>query len=664
MARLPIYEQQTSAKAGRVTPQEMGAGVGQAMGQMGSEVADIGLKMKNREDRIEMTTRARDLDKKASELRIAAQSMDMTRTETVDQFNQELRGLADEAVGTFNGTGDNKAAFKEQVENQIYQYSKSVREDQIKAQYKMVNDDLDAVGNDLAIEVMYAPDMIDQILMKADQRVDYWRDVWPTTAGDDVRNSIRSNVIARGIDMLSNSEDPAQVAKAKALMQDPKYSQYLDPEKSGRLGVKIAVSEGKYSEKIAKREKNLREWQALGVELTPQKVALLADREIGSEGESILTYTQLFGTPPPKMAQRAFAMARMGEENARDRIMMNMNNLDSMTDSERVGFIADVQKVFPSETRKNDLGEWQVFPNPALRQVPQLARLMGVDFGSSSFMPADGGPSMSGITSSSGASESVRLFSNGQPVVGSPVPGSTVELRDSNGNTLGFSPVDERGMWSMTDKPRPGASGSWDESPVASGPARPAGETRIFQRLRSTGGVAGVKALAAESPIVGEYTRGIRGTQKALQDRPIISGWVNNTVAALRENQRYPAEGERKALMEEVGKLKDLWNNPEAAQDTAYGIFKTLQSRKEQLLKISNSTDLEVSVKNDARANVKFIDGILQNLSIVEADTDADLKKAVENKELYVGDVFFRADGRKKVMSPEFYDKLMGGAKK
>ena len=664
MARLPIYEQQTSAKTGRVTPQEMGAGVGQAMGQMGSVVADIGMKMKNREDRIEMTTRARDVDKKASELRVAAQSMDLTRTETVEQFENELRGIADEAVSTFNGTGDNKAAFREQIENQVYQYSKSVREDQIKAQYKMVNDDLDAVGNDLAIEVMYAPDMMDQILAKADQRVDYWKDVWPTTAGEDVKNSIRSTVISRGIDMLSNSEDPAQVAKAKALMQDPKYSQYLDPEKSGRLGVKIAVSEGKYNEKIAKREQNLIRWQALGVELTPQKVALLGDLEVGNEGEAILRYTQLFGPPTPKMAQQAFAMAKGNEENARDRIMMNMNNLDSMTDSERVGFIADVQKVFPSETRKNELGEWQVFPNPALRQVPQLARLMGVDFGGSSVMPADGGPSMSGITSSSGASESVRLFSNGQPVVGSPVPGSTVELRDSSGNTLGFSPVDERGMWSMTDKPRPGASGSWDESPVASGPARPAGETRIFQRLRSAGGVAGVKALAAESPIVGEYARGISGTEKALQDRPIISGWVNNTVAALRENQRYPAEGERKALMEEVGKLKDLWNNPEAAQDTAYGIFKTLQSRKEQLLKISNSTDLEVSVKNDARANVKFIDGILQNLSIVEADTDADLKKAVENKELYVGDVFFRADGRKRVLTPEVYDKLIGGAKK
>lgn len=664
MARLPIYEQQTSAKAGRVTAQELGAGTGQALGQMGSVVADIGLKMKNREDRIEMTTRARDVDKKASELRVAAQSMDLTRTETVEQFETELRGIADEAVSTFNGTGDNKAAFREQIENQVYQYSKSVREDQIKAQYKMVNDDLDAVGNDLAIEVMYAPDMMDQILMKADQRVDYWKDVWPTTAGDEVRNSIRSNVIARGIDMLSNSEDPAQVAKAKALMQDPKYSQYLDPEKSGRLGVKIAVSEGKYNEKIAKREKNLREWQALGVELTPQKVALLADREIGSEGESILTYTQLFGTPPPKMAQRAFAMARMGEENARDRIMMNMSNLDSMSDSERVGFTADLQKVFPSEFRKNELGEWQVFPNPALRQYPQLARMMGFDFGGSSVMPADGGPSMSGITSSSGASESVRLFSNGQPVVGSPVPGSTVELRDSSGNTLGFSPVDERRMWRMTDKPRPGASGSWDDSPVASGPARPAGEGRIFQRLRSAGGVAAVKALASESPIGGDYVKTLPGTTEALQDRPIISGWVNDTINALRTNQRYPAEGERKALMEEVGKLKDLWNNPEAAQDTAYGIFKTLESRKKKMLKVSVSTDLEVSVRNDARANVKFIDGIIQDLGIVEADSDSELKKAIENKELYVGDVFFRADGRKRTLTPEVYDEVMGGAKK
>ena len=38
MARLPIYEQQTSAKTGRVTPQEMGAGTGQALGQMGSRL--------------------------------------------------------------------------------------------------------------------------------------------------------------------------------------------------------------------------------------------------------------------------------------------------------------------------------------------------------------------------------------------------------------------------------------------------------------------------------------------------------------------------------------------------------------------------------------------------------------------------------------------------
>jgi hypothetical protein len=219
-------------------------------------------------------------------------------------------------------------------------------------------------------------------------------------------------------------------------------------------------------------------------------------------------------------------------------------------------------------------------------------------------------------------------------------------------------------MWRMTDKPRPGASGSWDDSPVASGPARPAGEGRIFQRLRSAGGVAAVKALASESPIAGDYVKTLPGTTEALQDRPIISGWVNDTINALRTNQRYPAEGERKALMEEVGKLKDLWNNPEAAQDTAYGIFKTLQSRKEKMLKVSVSTDLEVSVRNDARANVKFIDGIIQDLGIVEADSDPELKKAIENKELYVGDVFFRADGRKRTLTPEVYDEVMGGAKK
>ena len=59
MARLPIYEQQTSAKTGRVTPQEMGAGTGQALGQRGSVVADIGLNMKRREDTLDRVRQTR-----------------------------------------------------------------------------------------------------------------------------------------------------------------------------------------------------------------------------------------------------------------------------------------------------------------------------------------------------------------------------------------------------------------------------------------------------------------------------------------------------------------------------------------------------------------------------------------------------------------------------
>ena len=83
MARLPIYEQQTSAKTGRVTPQEMGAGTGQALGQMGSVVADIGLNMKRREDTLDRVRLFGEFDTFAQQSFEALGSEDIANKATV-----------------------------------------------------------------------------------------------------------------------------------------------------------------------------------------------------------------------------------------------------------------------------------------------------------------------------------------------------------------------------------------------------------------------------------------------------------------------------------------------------------------------------------------------------------------------------------------------------
>ena len=115
MARLPIYEQQTSAKTGRVTPQEMGAGTGQALGQMGSVVADIGLNMKRREDTLDRVRLFGEFDIFAQQSFEALGSEDIANKATVEKYQAALKEKAQELLGAHSGTGDSRAAFQAQL---------------------------------------------------------------------------------------------------------------------------------------------------------------------------------------------------------------------------------------------------------------------------------------------------------------------------------------------------------------------------------------------------------------------------------------------------------------------------------------------------------------------------------------------------------------------
>jgi len=663
MARLPIYEQQVGSKSNSVTPQEMGAGVGQAMGQVGSVVQDLGITIQRRDDRLEMTKRVRMLDESARNLQEAAEIEDMTNPDVVDTLKKTLQSQADNLVGSFKGLGESRAAFKEQVENQIYQYTKQIDAAKTKATYKMINSDLEAVQNDSAIEIMYAPDAVDGILQKVNSRIDYWAPTLPAEVVDAYRTQITSSTLARGLEMLVNSEKISDVEKAESLMQDPKYSQFLDPQQSGQLGVKIAVTKGKITKRGEDRVNNLRQWQALGVQITPDNMLLLQDTEVGNDGQGLLRYSILTGKQvTPDMIDRQFKMTSDLSETARGRIMEAMPRLDMMNETEIVGVLADVQKAFPSEVRKDEQGNIRVMPNPALLRIPKLARLMGFEptgSVSSQSMPADGGPVISSVVTPE-IQETAIPYVNGQPIQGNPNPGDMVELRDATGKVLGSGVADERGMFNIRTSGR-GASGSWAEGAqqeqANESMRRPPREEGIFQKLRSVGIMKGIAATAAQIPIEGVRTEG--GVQ-ALQDRPEISGMVNEMISALRENSRYPSVEESKRLMEEFGKLKSEFNNPKAAQDIAYGIYKTLNARLEHQMKVSKDVSLHIDVRNDAQKNISSINHIIDRLKVVEVDTYPEMKKAIEDKKLYIGDVFFTARGERRVVTQERYNRAMG----
>lgn len=617
MARLPIYEQQTSAKAGRVTAQEMGAGTGQALGQMGSVVADIGLNMKRREDTLDRVRLFGEFDTFAQQSFEALGSEDIANKATVEKYQAALKEKAQELLGAHSGTGDSRAAFQAQLENQTTQYQKMALGQQIKAQYQMVGNMVDQYSNELAIKGSFAPQEMTNLFAEYDARLEGIKDAVPAGQYEEWRMAGRSKIATNTIKTLLTQ---GNATAAKALMTDPNVGTFLDPNTARSFSIDIAVDEGKQAAEVARQDANVRKFTGmLGRDLSPteiMKIRSLPPQKDMTVADQVIEYELVTGKPAPQNVIDKFYKVEaetgtgLGGNSLKAQALRFVSAnapayANGMMDpAEARNFEAMYTEAYAAVEKQDPLtGMWtKIQPTVPAFATEALRRGSGFYGGLSmpTQQPAAGAPMSAQAGSAAAPAESAVVSVGGQPLNRPPRPGEEIELT-VGGRRIGTTTVGPDGMWRMEDVKK-------------ASPAAPVGDQSSLWNRRSniTGVVPAAAAAAGRIPVVGEMLDG--GGQYAT-DRQYAEASSRELIRALSQSGRYMAT-EMAAIEKEVDISGQVLDNPEAYARRLIGIDEALERRIGDETKILANPNTPLEQRKAAESVINVITNFRQTLGV------------------------------------------------
>lgn len=299
MAKLPIYQQQTTQGQVRADPTAFGAGVAQAQGQLADTAMEYGMQLKRRADVIERVQFMSDFDRFAQEaLTTINDTEDISRPETVLKYEQLVKQKADEIVKAHRGTGASRAELTAQITNQAAQYTKSALATQVKAQQAQIGNLVEQSANELAISAAFAPDKMTDIFTEMDRRIDGLGDAIAQPLSTEYKNAARAKIATNAITTTLQRGD---WQTARKMMENPEVAKYLNPDVSRKFVIDIAVDEGRQAAEIQRQNAAVQSWTTrLGRNLTAEeqmKVRSLPPEKDMGPAERIVQYELITGKP-------------------------------------------------------------------------------------------------------------------------------------------------------------------------------------------------------------------------------------------------------------------------------------------------------------------------------------------------------------------------------
>lgn len=637
MARLPIYEQQVASKSNSVTPQEMGAGVGQAIGQVGSVLTDIGVTMKRREDTLDRVRLNNEFDIFAQQSIEALSAEDMANPATVKKYQEGLRAKADEVLSSHSGSSESRAQFQSQIENQIGQYTKGALAAQVKAQYKMVGDLVDQTSNELANKGSFAPQEMGNIFSEFDERLNTLKDAIPADMFDSFRISGRQKIATNSIYSLLNQRN---VLSAKALMKDPNVGAILDPNTARKFTIDIAVEEGKQAAETARQDANVRKYAlTAGRDLTPDEVmrirALPPQKDM-TVADQISEYEIVTGKPAPQNVIDKFYKVDVetgggigGNSLKAQAIRFVSENAVSyangtMDPQQARNFEAMYTEAYAPVEKQDPLtGLWtKIQPTVPSYAQEAIRRGSGVYGGLSAASPASGARSPMSAQAGGGT----MVMKDGQPLNRPPRPGENIDLM-VDGQMVGSTTVGADGVWSIKD-----AQGS-TPSPASS----EQGASLWSRRGNITGVVPSAAQALGRIPVIGEA---LGGGGQYTTDRQYAEASSRELIRALSQSGRYMAS-EMMAIEKEVDISGQVLDNPEAYARRLIGIDEALERRIKDETKILANPNTPLEQRKAAESVINVITNFRQTLGV-----PVRVKSAEEARKLPPGTEFLTPDGR------------------
>ncbi len=576
MAKLPIYEQQTTMGSVRADAQSFGAGVGQAVAQAGDVMADIGDQIMRRSETIEMAKMGREIDEWGQQsLNALNDTEDISSPETVAKFEAGMREKQAEVMSRFSGRSGARAALQESLENQTYQYVKSAKAAQIKAQHEFIASTVDQSANALALKAADAPGQIDNIFAEFDSQLDRLGPAMSPGQTEEYRAAGRAKLATSALARLQAN---GQYGTAKELMARPDVAKYLSPETTRKFTIDITVDEGKAAEAAKAEAKRIASWGVrLGRNLTAEeviKIKALPEKKDMTVADQITEYELVTGKPVTQDVVDQFYKLDGGSGASG----MFGNSLQGRS----LAFVTENAIAYangllpPEQARQYEAAYAEAYkptmrPNPVTGQMEPLQPTIpnfvsqAMERGSRTY----GGVSLTQPSSAGGA-----------------MPGQRIELRDNTGRVIGQTTVGPDGKWTIRDQNAPAAQ-----------QLRQQGEKTIWEMAPDLAGPApAIKAAVGDVPYLGSM---VEGGGETATNRAYVKTQVSQMVDALSINPRNPV-----ALVEMIRKEIDVdpkvMGDPAAYRKRIEGINRSLTERLAEETAAGANPDLPAKTRQDA----------------------------------------------------------------
>ena len=611
MAKLPMYEQKTTATSARATPEGFGSGIGRAYAEMGNTLSEISERKQRREDVIDRTRLLGQFDTTAmTDLEALQAGGDMTSKQTVDQYGTALRQRMAETLEQHRGSANSRAELRAQLENQVVQYERSALGAQIKAQHTMIGDTVDKLSNQLSITAALAPDQINNALVDFESKLAVFGDAVSEQQLSAYRDAGRSKIAMSAVQgLLKNGE----FETAKALMTDPSIGPLLDPNNARSLTMEIAVGDSKKKKEMVRQDQAVAQWTTvLGRNLSAEEQIrvrnLPPQRSDMSPADKIVELELVQGKPasPAQVSQIMGVSATEGGEFGNSLQGRALNFVSSKAVEFANGMLT------PEEGR-----QYLVMANEAYKPVEKQDPVTGLWTRIKPTVPAfvqqaidRGSRVYGGITT---------------PRVAQPAPAAMGGAQPAPAAMGGSQPAADMGA----TQPAPTQTQTLNN---------PSQDRTIWQRSTNIAGVGpSVTQAVGALPVVGEA---LDGGGQVTQDRQYAQASTRELIRALSQSGRY-AVAEMQSIEQEVSIAGQVIDNPSAYKQRLIGIDQALEKRVEDAKKDVANPSISIDKRRAANDVIATITNFRATLGV-----PVRVKSKQEALKLPPGTEFIAPDGR------------------
>lgn len=599
MAKLPIYQQQTTQAGPRATGEQFGAMQAGATGQMGNVLADIGERIVVRNETINRVRVMNQFEQQIQEdFTALQQSEDISDPASIDVFRNTIRERREAALSSFNGRPGTRETFRSQLENMEGQYLKNAMGEQIKAQHQMIASLWDRKSNALAIMASEAPDQLPTIFSELNNELEQLSPAMSQQQRDAFLANGRQKVTSGAINRLLQN---GQYEAAKGLLNDTTIGSYLSPSEAQKIGLNIAVDESKALKKQQEIARNVASYtMALGRDLTPEQKIMIenfpVDEKDMTVADKIVQLEMLQGSPA-----------------TRDQINKLTGTYIASGDAEREFGSGFKARVFEYVTNNaTDFASGMLSEPAAQKFMSSIGELY------SPYEKIDPETGLRTIVNPPVPAYIQRAIEQGEQFYG-PVRQPTPQFE---GGGAGLFPGGgtEPGIEQVAEQVRTGS------------------ERTIWDRVPNITGIsAGVARKASGLPVVGGDL-GIDPKYRA--DAQFVTSSARELIRALSINPRFPV-AEMESIQKEVNISPQTWTNEQAVYSDIVGIDEALEKRVRNYTSALSDKAISMEMRRGYMDAVVQIESFRETLGVPPIARTPD-----EARKLPSGTQFRTPDGR------------------